>query len=114
MQNQKNHGLSEMEDQTVYHITLSDGTILGPFTKNGDCYVSDELIDISILEDNLAPVIISDGVYEDRHEHMGHPAVSEIDGKWYLSLWDLSAEELRYAKLRADIDYLAMSTDTDM
>lgn len=112
--------MNNLTEQPVYHLTLADGTIVGPLTKNGTCFVSSTPLNINMFEDNLAPVIISDGVEEEVHDHMGHPAISSSEDDstgeeiWYLSLWDLSEEELKYAKLRSDIDYLAMMTETDM
>lgn len=101
-------------DDYVYTLTLADGTKIGNLRKSADVYVSKEPIDQSIMEYNMSPTIISNGQWEEKHEHMSNPIVSHVDGYYYLSIWDVPKAEIRFAKLRSDIDYLAMAADVEM
>lgn len=46
----------------MYTIILQDGTELKNLELNGNNFISEEIIDDSVFENNLATVVITDGV----------------------------------------------------
>lgn len=104
-----------MDENKTYTITLADGTVLDNLGLNGNNYIYHGELDTSIFEGNLAPVIISDGEYEEVHEHMEYvkPYFDDPGNTWFV-LVDIPEEELRYAKLLSDVQYLSMMTDVEL
>lgn len=108
----------------MYKITLSDGTILDNIELNCTVFISKNIIDESVFEHNLSPVNIE--LYGDRspdeaidvegrHENMSYfPINSPEEGETWFCLRDISESEMQFAKIRSDIEYLAMMTDTEL
>lgn len=101
-------------DDKVYSITLADGTVLEGLKLNGNNFVSLVEVSSDTFEDNTYPVIISDGEVEEEHEFMELVQVTQMGEEWWFILRDLSEEELRNTKVRADIDYIALMTDVNL
>ena len=100
---------------TVYTITLADGTQLKNIRCNGNMFISDQQIKESAFKNNCSPVVISDEETEERHEHMvlgrlDHPD----DGTSVFYLRDLTDEEIYRLKVSSDIEYLAMMSDIEL
>lgn len=101
-------------DDKVYSITLADGTEIAGLKLNGNNFVSLVEVSADTFEDNTYPVIISDGETAEEHPYMTLVQVTQMGEEWWFILRDLSQEELRDAKVRADIDYIALMTDVDI
>ncbi len=95
-------------------ITLADGTRLSNLQVNGDNFISAEEITEDTFFANLDGVIIDTESGRERHAHMALTQIIELDGAWWFVLRDLTDREISDAKLRADLDYLAMMTDVDL
>lgn len=108
----------------MYKITLADGTVLNDIDVNGTTLVSKAPISESIFQNNLSPVDIErigeisplDMSYlEGHHENMKYiPIQGAPEGQWYFALVDIPQSELQYAKIRSDIEYIAMMTDVEL
>ncbi len=102
-----------------YTITLGDGQVLTNLKLNGSCFISENPVDESIFEDNLASVVIaaydSDVlVSEETHDQMAFiRSWQDQEGYWF-ALRDVSETEMNYARNRADIQYLAMMADIEL
>lgn len=101
-----------MEDK-IYTITLDDGSSISNLKMNGNMFVSEFNLNWEYIKDHLSQVIIYDGFIHETHGLMKLVTHQEIDYKYYFVISDVSESELKYAKLKADIDYLIMMTDTD-
>lgn len=102
-----------MEPKT-YTITLSDGTVIGDLSLNGNNYISKTPVDAAIFAGNCSPVVISDGENEETHENAELVQVAQYGDEYWIVLRDLSEQEIRDLKTRSDIDYIAMMTDIDL
>lgn len=132
-----------MEEATKYEIVLSDGTVLEDLWKNGDYYLSKTPFDKEYIEDHLSPVTIKkifsrysddEPAIQETHEHMKVDNFAEFEcvedengvpwptfmGQtntvpyYAMALSIISNQEMFDAKLRADIDFLAMAADIQM
>lgn len=103
-----------MEEKTVYTITLADGRVIENLTMNGSNFVSETAVEETMFRNNCSPMTVSDGTNTEIHEHAKLVQVAVYGGKYYLAFRDISEQELKDEKIRADIDYLAMMTDTDL
>lgn len=95
-------------------IVLADGTTLKNLGLNGSNYISSTEVQASIFSRNCSPVILSDGVNEERHENMALVHILPMNGEWWIALRDVSPSELENQKVRADVDYIAMMTDVNI
>lgn len=100
-------------DEKIYTITLEDGTLLEDLRLNGNNFISDKKIDASVFDGRLGRVIINDGESDEIHTNMALVQVDKMGDEYWFVLRDVSAEEIANAKLRADLDYLAMMTDIE-
>lgn len=101
-------------DDKIYEITLADGTKLSNLKLNGNNYISSEVIEKNIFEDNCSPVVISDGEIDETHANMELIHVTKMkDGYWF-ALSDMSEAELTAIKTRSDIDYIALMCDVEL
>lgn len=92
-------------------ITLSNGTELTGLELNGNNYISLERLTEETFADGLAPVVI-DG---EEHEQMALvQCIQHEDGRSWFILRDVTAEEVAQAKLRSDIDFLALMSDIEL
>lgn len=101
-------------DETIYTITLDDGTQIKNLTMNGTCFVSKKRLDPDVFEGNLAEVIIS---HEDIHETHGPMRFIEAaspDEDYYFVLIDISPDELWRMKMEATMNYFAMMSDIEL
>lgn len=108
----------------MYKITLSDGVVLDNIEINGSTYVSKVPIDISIFEHNLSPVDIehygNKSPYymlnpEGHHENMTAYLIDgSPEGEYWFTLMDVPESEMRYVKMRSDIEYIAMMNDVEL
>ena len=101
-------------DEKIYKITLSNGTVLDRLTMNGNNFISEEAVDASIFEEACSPVVINDGSSEEIHEHMELVQVTAVGEKSWFVLRDIPQKELEQAKLKSDIEYLAMMCDVEL
>lgn len=101
-------------DKKIYKITLADGTVIDNLTINGNNFISNETIEASIFEANCCPVTINDGTSDEVHENMELVQVTSVEGKSWFVLRDISEKELEQAKMKSDIEYLAMMCDVEL
>lgn len=102
-----------MEDKT-YTLILADGTRIENLTMNGNNFVSQTELTESMFEENLTPVIISDGIHMENHPFMEFVQITKYDDGWYLVLIDVPESELALRKMNSNIQYLAMMTDVEL
>lgn len=92
-------------------IALSNGTELTGLELNGNNYISPEKLTEDTFADGLSPVVING----EEHEQMALvQCIQHADGRTWFILRDVTAEEVAQAKLRADIDFLALMTDVEL
>lgn len=102
-------------DEKIYSVTLADGSVIANLSMNGNNFISDEKITEDVFKNNCSPVVISDGENEESHENMDLVQITVAkDGKYWFVLRDLSAQELFEAKIRSDVEYIAMMTDVEL
>lgn len=100
----------------MYKVTLADGFVLDNLELNGNNFISDTPIDEHVFDDNLVHVTFYDyeTEMEDVHDHMMLARFAIENNQYWFALIDIPESELRYAKNRADIEYLAMMTDVEL
>ena len=103
-----------MEEEKLYTVTLSDGSVLSDLKLNGNNYISTEPVSADVFIDNCDPVVISDGDVEETHDHMALIYVKQIGDEYWFALRDRTADELARLKMQSDIEYLAMMTDVEL
>lgn len=92
-------------------IALSNGTELKGLELNGNNYISPEKLTEDTFADGLSPVVING----EEHEQMALvQCIQHADGRTWFILRDVTAEEIASAKLRSDIEYLAMMTNVEL
>lgn len=92
-------------------IALSNGTELTGLELNGNNYISKEALTEETFNDGLSPVAINGEV----HDQMALvQCIQHEDGRTWFILRDVTAKEVAQAKLRADIDFLALMTDVEL
>ena len=101
-------------DEKIYKITLADGTEIRNLRLNGNNFISEEAINASIFDGTCSPVIINDGINEEVHEHMDLVQVTTVNEKSWFVLRDIPQKELEQAKLKSDLEYLAMMCDVEL
>ena len=98
----------------IYSIILADGTEIANLRLNGNNYISNDVINENIFDGNCSPVVINDGTNSVTHDNMELIQVTEMDGKHWLILRDLSADELERIKMQSDIEYVAMIAGAEL
>lgn len=98
----------------IYKITLADGTELTGLTLNGNNFISMKPIEKSIFENNMSPVIITEGNANEIHDSMDLIHLTTMGNETWFALRDLTASELAAIKTRSDIDYIAMMCDVEL
>ncbi len=98
-----------------FKIALSNGNEIDNLTMNGNNFVSEEEITEDIFEGGLDDVVItsSEGA-EEVHEHMALVQIQQLYGAYYITLRDVTAAEIVQAKMRSDIEYIAMMSDIEI
>lgn len=99
----------------TYTITLSDGTILENLKKSGNNFIADYTVTEAVFDGKLSVVKIgcSNGLMEELH-NVELVQVAEYPTGYYFILHEPTEAEIAARKIRADIDYLALMTDTDL
>lgn len=100
--------------ESIYKITLADGTKLNGLTLNGNNFVSMKPIDKTIFDNNCSPVTITDGTNEEVHQSMELVHLTKMGDEFWFTLRDLTKAELEAIKTRSDIDYIALMCDVDL
>ncbi|MDD2299639.1 MAG: hypothetical protein PHU80_10090 [Kiritimatiellae bacterium] len=99
----------------TYTITLADGTVLDNLKLNGDNFVSNTAINTDIFNGNCSPVIISDGINSETHNHMELVQLTEQEPrKYWFVLREISDSELALIKIQSDIEYVAMMAEIEL
>lgn len=101
-------------EESIYTITLADGTELKNLHLNGNNFVSDAPLTKEQFEFNCSPVTISDGTITETHENMELAHLQVIDGKYYFVLLDIPEQELWKRKVTADMQYISMMTEVTL
>lgn len=92
-------------------IALSNGTELTGLELNGNNYISPEKLTEDTFADGLSPVVING----EEHEQMALvQCIQHADGRTWFILRDATAEEVANAKLRSDIDFIALMSDIEL
>lgn len=92
-------------------IALSNGTELTGLELNGNNYISPEKLTEGTFADGLSPVVING----EEHEQMALvQCIQHADGRTWFILRDVTAEEVANAKLRSDIDFIALMSDIEL
>ena len=92
-------------------IALSNGTELTGLELNGNNYISPEKLTEDTFADGLSPVVING----EEHEQMALvQCIQHADGRTWFILRDVTAEEVANAKLRSDIDFIALMFDIEL
>lgn len=104
-------------------ITLANGKQLTNLYMDGNNYVSEKAINPTIFLHNLHRILVqeetihADGtktVGAHQYENMSLDYFSVQNGKTYFVLNPVSPLEMQIAKIRSNIDYLAMMTGNDI
>lgn len=98
----------------MYTITLSDGTMIENLKLNGNNFISKSEVVPEIFDGTLDIVQISDGEIIEEHRNMSLVQITKMGEEWWFILRDVPAQEIENAKLRADVDFLAMMTDVEI
>lgn len=98
-----------------FKIALSNGNEIDNLTMNGNNFVAEEEITEDIFEGGLDSVVITstEGLHEE-HEHMTLVQIEQLYGAYYFILRDVTPEEIAQAKMRSDIEYIAMMSDIEI
>lgn len=102
-----------MEDKT-YTLILSDGSRIENLKMNGNNFVSKTPITEAMFNENLTPVVISDGVHMENHQFMEFVQVTKVNDEWYFVIIDVPESELLLRKMNSNIQYLSMMTGVDL
>lgn len=97
-----------------YSITLADGTIIDRLCLNGTNFVSKTPVSANTFKGNCSPMTISDGETNEVHENAALIHITKYGDEFWFAFRDISIQEIKEAKIRSDIDYIAMMTDTDL
>lgn len=102
-------------DSKTYTITLADGTVLDNLKLNGNNFISNTPINADIFNENCSPVIISDGINSETHNHMELVQLTEQEPrKYWFVLREISDSELALIKIQSDIEYVAMMAGIEL
>jgi hypothetical protein len=91
----------------MYKIILANGIELGNLELNGNNYISTDIIDSQVFENNLLTVTINDGETDTIHSNMKLIQNIIVDGKSWFILAEKTAEELRNESADKDMSDMA-------
>lgn len=99
-----------------WKITLSDGTQLKDLRLSGNNYISKSKITIDDFKGKLSKVIIENETQKitQEYNYMELVQIVKYEDGYYFALRELSQDEIDKRKIKGDIEYLAMMTNTDM
>jgi hypothetical protein len=102
--------------EKTYSLYIDNELIAENLTMNGNNYVSSEEVTGFPATFKLTVKDNEDNVTEEReHARLLQQVQYEWDGgKWYLAFADVSEQEIKEAKVRSDIDYIAMEAGIDL
>lgn len=110
--------------EKAWKITLADGTSIDGLGLNGNNFVSQSEITPDVFAGKLSRVKIDGSEDADTHSGTGDAGlrgehgpmelvqIVKYDDGWYFVLLDVQIPEL--AKIRGDIEYLAMMAGVDL
>lgn len=104
----------ENVEEKIYTLTLEDGSKIENLHLNGNNFVSETEIDPEIFDGNLGSVTINDGERDMIYKNLALVQITQIRGKHYIFLREISKAEMDQAKLRSDIDYLSMMSNIEI
>ncbi len=90
----------------MHRVTLHDGTVLNDLVLNGNNYISDDLIDDAIFDDNLETVIIFDGEKSEVYTDMKLVANQVYEGRSWFVLAEKTVDEKERERVNQEIDRL--------
>ena len=91
-------------------ITFSNGEEIIA-EVNGDSFIVNEE---PTFPDNLEDITIEKDGQEETIEHGRIIECASVDGRYWFTIGQISAEEMAAIKIRSDIDYIAAMTDVDL
>ncbi len=91
----------------MYKIKLSNGTELINLELNGNNYISADIIDSQVFENNLSMVTINDGKTDTIHSDMKLVQNIVVDGESWFILAEKTLEELRNESVGKDMSDMA-------
>lgn len=105
-------------ENTLYKITLSDGSVLDGLRLNGNNFISDKELTADVFDGNCDSVTIeheeSGEKISENHENMRLVQVTKIGAEWWFILEDIPQSEMDTIKMQSDIAYVAMMTGVDL
>ena len=100
--------------EKTYEITLPNGVKLKNLRLNGNNYIAQGPIDFEIFKGQCHRIEISDGEDVDILENVECVPTLQIgDEQWFI-FRQVSAEEIAAAKVRSDIEYIALMCDVEL
>lgn len=100
-------------NEKIYTITLDDGTRIENLHLNGNNFISREKLAPSDFDGKLSKIIINDGETDEVYTNMTLVQVTKMGNEYWFVLRKIPEREIKEAKLRADLDYLAMMTNVE-
>ena len=104
-----------MDENRNWTIVLADGTEIKNLGRNGDNYISYQPISAAVFEGNCSPIVFKEG-----EDVVGTWLCAELiqvkqyGDEYWLAFREISEKEIAEAKIRADIDYIAMMSEIDL
>lgn len=92
----------------MHKITLNDGTVLDNLELNGNNYISNQVIENVVFEDNLDEITFFDGENTKTQQDMKLISNVVMDGKSWFILAEKTKEEKEKELLQARIADLEM------
>lgn len=102
------------DENKTYTITLSNGIKIDDLKVNGDNFISKDEIDPTIFSGGLSKVTVSDGETEKTYTNLALIQVMEYEGEWLFAFREVPRAEIEMARVRSDLDYLAMMANIDI
>jgi len=91
----------------MYKITLANGVVLDNLELNGNNYISSQIIEDDIFENNLTTITISDGEVDTIYSNMRLMSNRiAADGRSWFVLSEKSEQEVREELLQQKIEEL--------
>lgn len=104
-----------MEENKNFSITLADGTEIKDLGRNGDNYISYQPISAAIFDGNCSPIVFKEGdKVVDSWLYGELIQIQRYGDEYWLAFREIGEKELAEAKIRADIDYIAMMSEIDL
>ena len=106
--------MEENARKQPWTVTLDDGTAIGGLTLNGNNFISDTQLTAEMFDGKLSKVTATDGETVQTWNYAELVQITHPDNRWWFVLRELPPEELFRAKVQAQLDYLALVTDTNL